>query len=913
MKRTILCLFSAIYSCNAIAEPALVFNLETDIAGWSAPHSVSNQPANTISGLCISNLSVQVFLDDADIFAVARITTSSPDARSTWLSRTNDIALEAVSEDTYKWLPSEPKPGYPDLSSHDHFLIRFSGNTVLAANADHFGLAEQLSPAGSDDLLACTINVAPLIDPLFAALNNLIDEQEEGFLKAILGGALDGLKQSAQSVKEFPRVAMEIDTADDGQRNMDLSLEFNSPTLALVTQAFYSDAENAWKNPALTDIQLSLIKLAASPDFKGLERDGSTIHFRYDWPPERDQDMLKTLTGPLTDNLFSLAAKAGAEYPVNAEEIIPDPQLKTLTDFDAAAIEQTVRNVTFFAGQNRSDIQFVIDCLDIPNKSLLETSFTNVILTATNGVNAALKERPARFNVNRDDQSGRIYLKKESGAPPIETASFTLQIEVPVEIEKHTLSMNQPLYEKDGEGCCLIAISNSVAKIRSKDLSLREAKIYALNKDGEYISQDSSMCSPTIFSGTFKGLPASMEIVIPVRYETVSVEFTDLPVAKGTEIKMPKQPTNSIPVRYTDAGIPVYSDPDLEAFSRGTMTIETNAGRQKDQCILRFPKPAQTERRSIVLKTYLAGTDALIYEGKKNVSWTDVNNYNWWTSEGTLPTEATALFGELTTAFWRDIGNYTVDLSTNPVPLIEGRDEPVVSSEFNVVWVSKVDNEMILDVRAYDGNGRQLKRDYMTSINPRERGYHFWGQPVRTTVAYATGSVTSTVPFEIELKKGGLDAVPEAKAKASAFEAFLEEVKQIEKDTTRVSDLLAANYYWHNSVTKQPCAYIPLEIAQSDPLGAKIFGYEAKPYKGYYFRRIRKTGTNWNVSSYGWSGGSFEAGGQGYLLATPADPRMPSIMFLWGNIYINYKDCSQMEEIDTDSTKMKEAGWIQIR
>ncbi len=913
MKHTALCLFITIFAGTALAAPQSVFSLKTDIAGWTAPHATSNQPSNALTDLGMENLSVQVFVDGTNLFTVARINTTTPDARTAWLRQTNHIALEAVSADTYQWRLPAPKPGYPDLSSQNNIRFRFSGGSVLMADTNHFGYAEQLAPVGTNGLLVCSVNVTPLIDPLFAALAKFIDAQEEGFLKAILGGAIDGLKKSAQAVKEFPRITVTIDPTSDQTRRMDLALEFNLPAAALLTQAFYGNAGNAWKNPVISDTQLSLISLAASPDFKSLERNGNTLHFRYEWPADRDQEMLKTLTSPLTGNLFSLASGRNKEYPSNTEVTIPDPALHSVSQLDAAKLENEIRAATFFDGQSHNQIRLTIDYLDVPNKELMNTSFTNIILTGTNGVELALAKRPAQYSTNSDEQTGHIYLKTEKGSPEAETASFTFQVEVPVEIEKHTLSPDAPLYETEQGGCCLLAISNSVVRIRAKDFSLRDAKIYARNRNGDYLGRSSATWTATRFTGTFKGLPATVEVVLPTHYETLSIDYRDLPVTKDAEPRMPNDPTNNIPTRYTQATIPVFSDPDMDTFAHESMTIETNAGYRKNQCILHFPKPANAKPENLALKSYLAGTDAFVFTGRKNGYGYDSKSFNWSSPQQAMPTDATAVFGTLTASFWTGTGSYSADIATNPVPLIEGRDAPTVHADSNVVWIQEAKDEDILDVQAYDASGRRLKRNYRTAYRNGERGYFFWGQPVRTTVAYATGTVTSTVPFQAELKDGGLTAVPEAKARAAAFETFLDEVRQINKDSNRISSLLAANYYVING-NNEPTADVPLEIAQSDPDGATIFGYEAKPYKGYYFRRIKQAGnTSPHTSTYGWTGGSFDAGGQGFLLATPVETKRPAILIRWGDIFVNYNDCSQLEEIDTDTNKMKENGWLQIR
>ena len=104
---------------------------------------------------------------------------------------------------------------------------------------------------------------------------------------------------------------------------------------------------------------------------------------------------------------------------------------------------------------------------------------------------------------------------------------------------------------------------------------------------------------------------------------------------------------------------------------------------------------------------------------------------------------------------------------------------------------------------------------------------------------------------------------------------------------------VAAMFYIHGKNSDEPLKLVSEQIAHSDPKGAEMFGYEAKPYKGYYFTFPEKIlqGDKENPrisekqakSKMKWSGGEFEnvrrvnSYSANQPIAWPADPKDPVI------------------------------------
>lgn len=917
MKKWIYCLGLVLFAGMVDATPEPVLRVEGNIAQWLNSHSDlagTNETYDALNALGVSNVTVSVVVEEGKVAVFAKIETTLTDAKAMWLSQTNLVQLAAVSENEFKWIPSKEKDSARELIPVEAMRIRFSGGAVLVADEEHFADAEELGTGISKGgLLQASIHLAPLMEPLFVAVEKIIDTQEDGFGKAIMAGMLKSLKTSADSIRDVPSVSLDIVASGPDTRKMSLVFEYGGANAATATKAFFNNSADAWKNPEISKKQLGLAGLVNTPFFQEMKVEGTAVKFIYEWPAVEDSAMLEIVGEATLGNLFSFSDPNA--FPTLPEEIIGDPNVGNVAEFDAIGFEKELRASLFFNHSWDTHVDLVVDCLNIPNADLLTATLTKVCVLGTNGVNITQQKQAGNFSFNSTAKSGAISLRVEKDGPKAKTASFTIELKVPSTVEIYTLTPQNPFAEKEGQGCCLIAMSNSVVSLRSKGLSLREAKVYALNAEGKYLKRQGASWSESDYSGRYKGFPAVVEVVFPVKTESVVLDFKDIAVDKMDKLKMPSTPTNSVVTRYTMEPLKNYSNPDMESIAASSMSYVTNAGWKKNGYQLQFPKPAGVETKSLSMKSYLAGADELVGRGARSYS-SSGNHFYWDLKKTNTLDSATAIFGEVEGTFWSGIGSYSANVSTNSVPLISGQNLPAVSIEHNVVWIAKDSEGKVLDIQAFHKNGRRLKKDNRASSKNSARGYFFWGPPSRVTVTYASSMESVVVPFEIELKDGGLASIPVARAKIPAFEETLAFVKEIGKAANRnYGNLLSACYYAHNS-KKEPTAKIPLEVAQSDPIGVAVFDYELKPFKGYFFQKILTDGDvkkKSKKSSHVWAGGEFEAtSDRGLLLATPADPKNPAILIRWSKVYINYADCSKLESIPSQTADLVGGGWVEI-
>lgn len=920
MKKWICCLGLVFLAGAAVAKPAAVLELNANISNWLGYYSDTagtNETYDALATLGISNMAFSVQVEEGAIAAFAKVETSLPDAKAIWLSNTNLLQMKAVSENEFTWVPEAKKNAAPQLLPVDSIRIRFSGSTVLIADEKHFPSAEALvSTMGDDGLLQGWIRLAPLLDPLFSAAEKVVEEQEDGFGKSMMDGMLKSARTASASIQDMPAVSVAVEAVDRETRKMTLALEYQTVDAADSTKNFFNDAAEAWKNPNISKQQLGLAGLVDTPHFREVTLNGPQLQFVYEWPASDDAVLFKIVAQATVGNLFSFGGSASS-FPVHPEEAMDAPRLGDMDEFDAIQFGKDIRSALFFNNAWSHSVDFVVDCFDFQNVDLLNATLTNVCVLTTNGVDVAKQKRPGSFRYDTVRKSASISLHREKDGAPAQTASFTLQLTVPTSIQKYTLTKQNPLLETDEGGCCLIAMSNSVISLRSKGLSLREAKIYVLNKDGKYLGRKSASWSDSRYRAEYKGTPDTVELVWPVKTEFVSLDFKGLAVGQADKLKMPTNPTNSVVTRYTLEPLEIYSDPDMEAITASTMTYVTNTGWKKNEYELQFPKPANVEIEGMSFKSYLAGVDEFVGPGQRSGFSSSGGMLGWDLTQTNILDSATAVFGELEGRFWSGVGDHTVNVSEEFAPLIREKALPSVSVEHNVVWVQKEQEGLVLDIQAFDESGRRLKKDHRQNYKNSARGYFFWGTPVRVTVTYAAEKESVVMPFEIELKEGGLDGIPAVRKKLTAFDEVLGLAKEVDtKASSRYGNLLSGQYYICNS-NKEPRASIPLEIAHSDPTGVAVFGYDLKPVKGYYFRKVlteQEVKSKSNVSNYAWSEGSFEAtNDSGVLLATPVERPNPSILIRWRNVYVNFNDCSKLEVISFDRKELAAAGWIQVQ
>jgi len=186
-------------------------------------------------------------------------------------------------------------------------------------------------------------------------------------------------------------------------------------------------------------------------------------------------------------------------------------------------------------------------------------------------------------------------------------------------------------------------------------------------------------------------------------------------------------------------------------------------------------------------------------------------------------------------------------------------------------------------------------QDYLNAdeIPLRYDGYWtkgFFGIPVKVRIFAAERKVNRNIPVTFEIRPYDKDAFRAHMRKKALFEAA---AKLRSAGQRTASENIAGFHYVHGE-DKKPQALIPLELAQADLIGAKTFGYVAKPFLGYHFVTCtdrEKDGKPAHLHTSSWT--KFWDGGIIKLPAAtlddfnlvPVDPSEPTYHVTSGEVY----------------------------
>jgi hypothetical protein len=190
----------------------------------------------------------------------------------------------------------------------------------------------------------------------------------------------------------------------------------------------------------------------------------------------------------------------------------------------------------------------------------------------------------------------------------------------------------------------------------------------------------------------------------------------------------------------------------------------------------------------------------------------------------------------------------------------------------------------------------------------------------------AAKTISKLISFDI--KKRPVDA--------TAFQAYKQTIenqrevvnilKSIDRtrrgDRSYYGDDLAGLYYLYDQKKNAPLMLVSQAIANSDPAGQERFGYQAVPYKGYYFTvlsGVESNGVNKDYnrrskkSRFTWQKGTITTRSltrHPDLAAIPADESKPTFFLQWGQVFMKTLNGEKLTHLP-DGYYNK--GWVEAQ
>ena len=228
------------------------------------------------------------------------------------------------------------------------------------------------------------------------------------------------------------------------------------------------------------------------------------------------------------------------------------------------------------------------------------------------------------------------------------------------------------------------------------------------------------------------------------------------------------------------------------------------------------------------------------------------------------------------------------------------------------------DQDTILALNNYDKAGRVLREWSSQKVVGPNTHIRCWGVIDHVKLTIRSGTIVKDIPYELKIGEGDEAAFTAFKNRVLRHREIADTMEvlnlALRKGRMKYGESIAGLYYVHTKPSGgkmtnhvlidmsqadpggEPMKLIPIELAHANPEGAATFGYEATPYKGYFFSlakgEIRKGKpqplSGARLGSYTWDGGEFKA--KTYrqrqdFVATPVDKSGAHFISRYGTIY----------------------------
>ncbi len=658
------------------------------------------------------------------------------------------------------------------------------------------------------------------------------------------------------------------------------------------------------------------------------------------WTEEADEVVGGILMGAIMEMAFSemgLTVSDGTDGPV-VTKYAPAPIIDDSVTPDAmqtllkAELGKRLFPGHFWANGDKPKMSVECDFLNYPNAELCKLTYDVVDVTAPDG-SSLLRKEENKFNEIRNNRkySGQLRLPVAKGTKKEQLGKATLRFTLlaPTELAKFSFTTNNIGKGQDKNGVTILPkrISGSSASIKFN--GCKSVKLFATDETGQYIDGYSSSWSDKGMSTSFRGIISTLHAVAIKDVQPIVVDAT-IDLLKGEGVKLPKEPSADIRDRYDHEPVPSFKEYRAADLAGWKCIWDEDEGEEFDGDLMVQIKE-DSFKGEYDWKVLYFGKDAPLAV-KGNGGWNGGfsgagSRINYYAQDGEEAGIHAAL-GQLKLTVPAKMEVLKFNKATDGAPLAvttPAGTNITVTFNKNHVTVTGPESQM-LSTQAFDASGEALK-DGGASWMGEGRTVKYWGQPTRVVIHFADEQLKHAI--NVSLTRDGVDAAAFAafKGHVKAAAGAAETLKLINdarsKGRMNVNDdTLAGDYYLLNKEEK-PSKLIDRAIANSDPAGAKRYGYTVKPYKGYYFTVAKGTSKDGKDTAYErldgeselkWEGGTLSMkplGGRAAIIAIPADTKGASLTYSsWGHASFRFMGDKKIEYIP-DGAWPK--GWTAAR
>jgi hypothetical protein len=569
-----------------------------------------------------------------------------------------------------------------------------------------------------------------------------------------------------------------------------------------------------------------------------------------------------------------------------------------------------------------------MDTLDIPNADLAELTYAVSSIQSPDGKDV-LRVEESKLKPKLQPGSlfpGNIALNIKEGTPPeaLAKALINFNLTVPVSLEIFDYA------KEDSKGSVKTAAGIQVTLDRlEKDAArisaegAKSLRLIAYDQSGKALATRESMSASNTVSTRFYGIISALKVVAARKILEFPFEV-EVDLNAGKELVLSREP--EIPSRVRFNPYPIINYLDFAAEDLANLNVTWNEGQEgswNDNLSIALPRGPFSGHATWEVHFFgsnqplmLAGNAA---QGLRDVSFT--------LDKGKLK-QANSAFGYVQLNLQTGISRLVfVKNDNNKIDeqRLPSGEKVSISFNKNEITYSAGKADVIQTV-AYDARGKRLKQDQYTRNRDGKRMIYFWGVPVKFEIDVAAKTISKLISFDI--KKRPVDA--------TAFQAYKQTIenqrevvnilKSIDRtrrgDRSYYGDDLAGLYYLYDPKKNAPLMLVSQAIAHSDPAGQERFGYQAVPYKGYYFTvlsGVESNGVNKDYnrrskkSRFTWQKGTITTRSltrHPDLAAIPADASKPTFFLQWGQVFMKTLNGEKLTHLP-DGYYNK--GWVEAQ
>jgi predicted Zn finger-like uncharacterized protein len=664
-------------------------------------------------------------------------------------------------------------------------------------------------------------------------------------------------------------------------------------------------------------------------DFKN-----NRLALEFSWSEKEDQAFLTALTAATIGQLVA-----------GSMDLRPTPgQVKTrytsepdfVTAVDTARLKTMIPQLikdSLFPGQylSRGDTpqtMLTLDTIDLPNAALAEMTYEVQSIKSPDGSGIL---RAEENTINPRIQPGSLYpgsiaLNVKAGTPPedLAKASIYFELSVPVALEVFKFAASdQPGRVKETAGIrvTLARLEKDVARVGRR--GGKSMRLVAYDQTGKPLASRESMSTPSSISTRFAGIISDLKVL--VARELFESSFAiEVDLNRGKALALAREPEIPVRKRYNLHPIPTYvnfSDDDLQNLA--VVWTEGQADSWNDGLSVKLPQ-GPFSGHAVWEVHFFGRNKPQLFNGNSARSTTALR----FTLEKGKLTQASAAFGKVQLSLHTDISRrvFAPQNGSQPAAQILSSGD-AVSVEFNQNEITYSAGQAdVIQTIAYDARGKRLKQDPYTRNKGGKRAIYFWGVPAKFEMDVTSKAIEKLIPFDIRQRPLDETAYQAFKLAIHNQREVVKTIKAIDrarrKDRSYYGDDLAGLHYLYNGNQSAPMNLISRQIAHSDPAGQARFGYQVRPYKGYYFTVLSGVESNGvkkdynrrsKQSRFSWQKGTIATTPltrHPDLAAIPEDQSQPTFFLQWGQVFMKSLNGEKLAYLP-DGYYNK--GWVEAR